>query len=130
MAFYVDTSAAVKLVITEAGSRAMLRWATEHEDGLLSNDLLRTELLRAVRRGGPDQMQRARRVLDSLTLVTVPTSMFERAGELDIEGLRSLDALHLAVALDLDDDLEGIVTYDERLGDAARSFGVTVIATR
>ena len=108
----------------------MLRWATEHEDGLLSNDLLRTELLRAVRRGGPDQMQRARRVLDSLTLVTVPTSMFERAGELDIEGLRSLDALHLAVALDLDDDLEGIVTYDERLGDAARSFGVTVIAPR
>ena len=106
----------------------MLRWATEHEDALLSNDLLRTELLRAVRRGGPDQMQRARRVLDSLTLVTVPTSMFERAGELDIEGLRSLDALHLAVALDLEDDLEGIVTYDERLGDAARSFGVTVIA--
>ncbi len=128
MVFYVDTSAAVKLVITEAGSRAMLRWATEHEDGLLSSDLLRTELLRAVRRGGPDQMQRARRVLDSLTLVTVSTSMFERAGELDIEGLQSLDALHLAVALDLGDDLEGIVTYDERLGDAARRFGVTVIA--
>ncbi len=128
MVFYVDTSAAVKLVITEAGSRAMLRWATEQEDGLLSSDLLRTELLRAVRRGGPDQMQRARRVLDSLTLVTVPTSMFERAGELDVEGLRSLDALHLAVALDLGDDLDGIVTYDERLGDAARSFGVTVIA--
>ena len=128
MPFYVDTSAAVKLVITEVGSRAMLRWATEHEDGLLSSDLLRTELLRAVRRGGPDQMQRARRVLDSLTLVTVPTSMFERAGELDIEGVRSLRAVHLAVALDLGDDLDGIVTYDERLGDAARSFGVTVIA--
>ena len=128
MAFYVDTSAAVKLVITEVGSRAMLRWANEHGDGLLSSDLLRTELLRAVRRGGPDQMQRARRVLDSLTLVTVPTSMFERAGELDIEGLRSLDAVHLAVALDLGDDLDGIVTYDERLGDVARSFGVTVIA--
>ena len=54
--------------------------------------------------------------------------MFERAGELDIEGLRNLDAVHLAVALDLGDDLDGIVTYDERLGDAARSFGVTVIA--
>ena len=67
-------------------------------------------------------------MLDSLTLVTVPTSMFERAGELDIEGLRNLDAVHLAVALDLGDDLDGIVTYDERLGDAARSFGVRVIA--
>ena len=130
MAFYVDTSAAVKLVQTEAGSRAMLRWASEHEDSLVSSDLLRTELLRAVRRGAPGQMQRARRVLDSLTLVTVPTSIFERAGELDIGGLRSLDALHLAVALDLGDDLDGIVTYDERLGDAARSFGVTVVAPR
>jgi len=67
-------------------------------------------------------------VLDSLTLLTLPTSVFERAGELEVESLRSLDALHLAVALELGDDLEGIVTYDDRLADAARSSGVMVVA--
>jgi hypothetical protein len=42
--------------------------------------------------------------------------------------LRSLDAIHLAAALDLGDDLDGLVTYDERLGEAARLNGITVLA--
>lgn len=130
MAYYLDTSAAVKLVVAEAGSRAMHRWASGHASRLVSSDLLRTELLRAVRRGAPDQMERARLVLDAITLVTMSTSTFERAAELDAETLRSLDALHLAAALDLGDDLEGIVTYDDRLAGAARRHGITVVAPR
>ncbi len=42
--------------------------------------------------------------------------------------LRSLDAIHLAAALDLGDDLEGLVTYDERLANAAMVNGVAVVA--
>lgn len=126
--YYLDTSAAVKLVVAETGSRALQRWMTDHEDEMLSSDLLRTELLRAVRRGAPDQVERARLVLDAITLVTMPTSTFERAAALDAELLRSLDALHLAVALELGDELAGIVTYDDRLAEAARGYGITVIA--
>ncbi|MBK5250721.1 MAG: VapC toxin family PIN domain ribonuclease, partial [Actinomycetales bacterium] len=40
--------------------------------------------------------------------------------------LRSLDAVHLAAALSLGDDLEGIVTYDDRLAEAAQANGVPV----
>lgn len=39
-----------------------------------------------------------------------------------------LDAVHLAAALELGDDLDGLVTYDDRLADAARFHGITVIA--
>ena len=130
MSFYVDTSAAVKLVVSERGSSALARWAVEHENELVSSDLLRTELLRAVRRGASAQMERARVVLDSLTLMTVPTSTFERAAELDPDLLRSLDALHLAAALELGDELEGLVAYDERLREAANRYGITVVAPR
>lgn len=130
MAYYVDTSAAVKLVVAERGSSAVARWSLAHEDELVSSDLLRTELLRAVRRGAPTQMERARAVLNSLTLVTMPTSTFERAAELDPDRVRSLDALHLAAALDLGDELEGLVAYDERLSEAAHQHGITVIAPR
>lgn len=128
MAFYLDTSAAVKLVVAERGSTALLRWVAERQDRIVSSDLLRTELLRATRRGAPAQMERARAVLESIMVMTLVSSIFERAGELEPDLLRSLDALHLAAALDLGDDLEGIVTYDERLAEAAHNYGVPVVA--
>ncbi|MCB0998301.1 MAG: hypothetical protein KDB40_03310 [Acidimicrobiales bacterium] len=43
---------------------------------------------------------------------------------------RSLDAIHLAAALDVGDQLDGIVTYDERLADAASHLGIRVITPR
>ena len=46
----------------------------------------------------------------------------------DTGRLRSLDAVHLAAALDLGDDLDSLVTYDERLAAGARSYGVPVTA--
>lgn len=128
MAFYLDTSAAVKLVVSEPHSKAMSSWAEAHHDAVVSSDLLRTELLRATRRGAPDEMPRAREVLDSITLVTLPTASFERAADLEPTLLRSLDAVHLAAALDLGDELDGIVTYDDRLTEAARLHGIPVIA--
>jgi predicted nucleic acid-binding protein len=63
-----------------------------------------------------------------VTLIEVTTTMFEEAGRLDPTLRRSLDAVHLAAALALGDDLEGLVTYDDRLGDAARLNGMTVVA--
>ena len=42
--------------------------------------------------------------------------------------LRSLDALHLAAAVELGDELDGIVTYDERLSQAASHHGIAVVA--
>ncbi|WP_298347410.1 type II toxin-antitoxin system VapC family toxin [Ferrimicrobium sp.] len=127
MAFYLDTSAAAKLVMVEPDSPAMARWAAVHESQVIASDLLRTELLRATRRAAPDRVQRARSVLDALTLLSLTSATFERAAILDPHELRSLDALHIAVALELGDELDGIVTYDERMAAAASSYGIGVI---
>ena len=128
MAFYLDTSAAAKLVVAEPASEAMASWAATNETRVIASDLLRTELLRATRRGAPDRMQRARSVLDALTLFNLTSATYERAATLDPEELRSLDALHLAAALELGDELDGIVTYDNRMAAAAALYGVAVIA--
>ena len=128
MAFYLDTSAAVKLVVAEAGSKAMSRWASDHDGAVFSGDLLRTELLRATRRGAPDQMIRARTLLESIILLRVSTAMFERAASLEPLILRSLDAVHLATALTLGDDLAGIVTYDRRMVEAAHLQGIVAVS--
>ena len=128
--FYLDTSAAVKLLFAERESRAMGRWWAATGARVVSSDLLRTELLRVTRRVDPGQMTRARALLDSLTLLKLSTTLCERAAMLDPVVLRSLDALHLAAALELGDELEGIVTYDRRLAEASRALGIRSVAPR
>jgi hypothetical protein len=126
--FYFDTSAAAKLVISERGSTALRRWVSVRDDLMFSSDLLRTELLRATRRVAPEQMVQARAVLESLILLILSTEVCERAALLEPEGLRSLDALHLAAALEVGDDLQGLLTYDRQLAEGAAALGIEVIS--
>jgi uncharacterized protein len=128
VAHYLDTSALVKLVIAEPETPALRDWLLGDERNAVSCDLARAELLRAVRRAAPDRAVQARAVLDSITLLEVTTSTFEAAGRLDPTILRTLDAVHLAAALALGDDLESIVAYDDRLIQAARLNGVLAIS--
>lgn len=126
--FYLDTSAAVKLIVAEKGSTSLRRWLNTRSQQIFSSDLLRTELLRATRTAAPDQMVQVRAVLDSLILLTLTTTVCERAAVLEPSLLRGLDALHLAAALEMGDELTAIVTYDQRMSGGARALGVRVIA--
>ncbi|MGB8382898.1 MAG: type II toxin-antitoxin system VapC family toxin [Dermatophilaceae bacterium] len=128
VAFYLDTSALVKLVVAEAETLALQTWLKAADRAPLSCDVARTELIRAVRRAVPQRMVRARTVLDAVTLVEVTTAIFEQAGRLDPTQLASLDAVHLAAALALGDEVEGLVTYDKRLARAAELNGLAVVA--
>ena len=126
--FYVETSAAAKLVRSERGSTPLRRWLASRDDRLFSSDLLRTELLRLARRADPGLVVQARTVLGGFTLLELSTSVCERAATLGHSTVRSLDALHLAAAMELGDELEGIITYDERLADGAKAVGIPVVA--
>ena len=44
--------------------------------------------------------------------------------------LRTLDAIHIATALALGDDLEAIVSYDERMVESARLLGLVTASPR
>jgi hypothetical protein len=129
VAHYLDTSALTKLVVAEAESKPLRAWLRTGREPVAC-DLARTELIRAVRRSAPDRLLHARAVLDSITLVDVTTSVFEQASRLDPPALRSLDAIHLAAALDLGDDLDSLVTYDDRLAEAASLIGIPVTAPK
>lgn len=105
-------------------------------DELVASDLLRTELLRATRRLAIDEdgpsgdalVLQAQAVVDAIDLVPIPRHIFRDAALLDPPLMRTLDALHLAVALGLGDDLEGLITYDNRLADAARRHAIAVVS--
>jgi uncharacterized protein len=128
MAYYLDTSAFLKLVTTEPETSALHSWVQQEDPTLFSSDLLRTEALRAARRYSVEAHRLARRRLEALTFLSLTTDICERAADLDPAILRSLDALHLASALSVAEELEGIVTYDERLRAAADLHGVAVVA--
>lgn len=123
---YLDASALVKLVVKEPESHALERWLGGRDD-IVSCNLARTEVVRAVWPSGNAARGRARRLIDEIELVQLDDELLDHAGEL--EGLlRSLDAIHLAAALELDDELEVVVTYDGRMARAAEMLGLPVVA--
>lgn len=128
MAWYIDTSALVKLVSVERETAALHEWVAMTSPELVSSQLIQTELLRAV---GCTQTTAEEHIvdgLDAIDLLPATAAIFESAGRLSPSDLRSLDAIHLATALDLADDCDGIITYDARLAEASRSHGLAVLA--
>lgn len=128
MAFYLDSSALAKLVAVEAESTAMRDWLAAADRDAVSSDLARTELLRATRRLDETAATTARAVLDAIALIPLTATTFDAAGLLSPPDLRPLDAIHLAAALALGDDLDGFVTYDTRLAHAAAGNGLVVLS--
>jgi predicted nucleic acid-binding protein len=72
----------------------------------------------------------AKRQLASIHLVRLDDQLLERAAELDPVSMRSLDAIHLAAALGVGDELAAVVTYDARMSEAAQALGLPVVAPR
>jgi uncharacterized protein len=121
---YLDTSAAVRLLMTERESPALRRWLRRRPERA-SAALLRVELVRIVRRAGlPRLIPEARRLLAGVHLIRLDDALLDRSADLDPTELRSLDAIHLAAAASLGDDLAAVVSYDDRLLAAAASLGL------
>jgi hypothetical protein len=123
---YLDTSAFVKLLVTERES-ADLKAALGRWPERASATLLRTEAARALRRSGNGHLVGAARQLSAaMRLVRIDEPLLDRAADLEPPELRSLDAIHLAAALALGPDLGVLLTYDERLREAASAQGLPV----
>lgn len=127
-ALYLDSSALVKLVVREAESDALFEFLSDFPRRI-SSILAATEVPRAVRRL-PDVssalLSRAGQVLEHIEQIELSSALAAAAATLEPPLLRALDALHLASALALGDELRGFVSYDRRLIDAARDAGVAV----
>lgn len=120
---YLDSSAIVKLVVSEAESEALRRYLRRRAIRV-SSALARVEVVRAVRLKGDDARVRARNVLDRIQLLAIDETLLDAAADLDHGVLRSLDAIHLASAQAFGVSLEALVTYDSRMIQAAEVVGL------
>jgi predicted nucleic acid-binding protein len=124
--WYLDTSAALKLVVEESESGALAQSIDHEQPDLVACWLLETEMRRAAQREEHLTQQIVSEFLEGVGLYEVPASLFREAGVLPGAHLRSLDALHLAAAIRI--GVDRIVTYDMRLKDCAGSLGLNVFA--
>jgi uncharacterized protein len=81
-----------------------------------------------VRRRAPQLIAQAQAVVAQLSVIELTETIRARAAQLGPVTLRSLDAMHLATALELGDELGAVVTYDARMAGAAESLGLAVLA--
>jgi predicted nucleic acid-binding protein len=126
-ALYLDSSAIVKLVVREPETAALRKYLRRRQ-ALVSSALARTEVLRAVMGHGEAAQRTAESVLARFELLRINDRVLRAAGLLLPAGLRTLDAIHLASALTLSDNLTHIVCYDDRLAEAATERGLATAA--
>ncbi len=129
-ALYLDGSAFVKLVVEETETAAARTFLASRGTRRVSSALLRTEALRAVRHLGPDALSTVREGLRRVDLIGIDDRILDAAGILEPQVLRTLDAIHLATAMAVGDDLDAIVTYDERMVAAAKLMGLATVTPR
>ena len=127
--YYADTSAVIKLLVEETYSRAFAAFYDAHADAeWVSSALLRIEVVRAVTRARPALLPEARELLLAFSCIAMDDEVVEGAMNEPDRSLRSLDAIHLATARILAPELDGLVSYDDRLLRAAADAGLPAIS--
>ena len=125
MRCYLDSSALAKLVIREPESHA-LRTFLKRAQLMVTSAISETELRRAVTRVAPTAHDAAPRVLSVVAQMEVSRDVLAAAARVKPAQLRTLDAIHLATALEIATELDTFITYDGKLSDAAQAAGLQV----
>lgn len=117
----------MKLVRPEPESEALWTYL-EGRPQRVSSSVAWVEVLRAVHRVSDDagEHRRAEAVLHRIGLLEVSDAIRRAAAAVPPRSLRSLDAIHLATALDLGDELGELVVYDAGFVEAASAAGIVV----
>jgi predicted nucleic acid-binding protein len=126
---YLDSSALVKLVLAEPGSKALHEHLLDHRELIqLSSELAKVEVIRALIRLGAEAevLAEAKTLLRNFARLPIGSEI-DQATTLPGKDLRSLDALHLATARMLGPALSQFITYDKRLAKAALDAGLPVV---
>jgi uncharacterized protein len=128
---YLDASAIVKLATEEPESDTLRAWL-RGRSSVITSRISSVEVARAIARKTEGSVAPARSALreafTSVSLLELDADIANHAADLGPPTVRALDAIHLASALAIGDELTAFVTYDSRLADAARAAGLEVIA--
>jgi uncharacterized protein len=114
-------------VVAEPESPALESYLATRRPRLLTSRIAEVEVVRATRLADPaaETIEQADRILAACHIVEVTSAITHAARELAGEHVRTLDAIHLASALQVGPT--EVVVYDRRLADAVSTAGLAVV---
>lgn len=123
---YLDSSSVLKILFREEHSQALANYLGGI---LISSDLLKLEVTRSIINRKSDNIEASKELLSKCHFIPISQKIVLSAQELDFGiAIRSLDAIHLASALNLIGlDFE-VITYDKRLIRVCELAGVKVVS--
>jgi uncharacterized protein len=122
---YLDSSALVKLAVTEPESAALTDWLRDSSQlARVSSPLVRVEVPRAVWRADPGSLPQAYTIVRRLREIRMTEAVLTRAAGVRPNVLRTLDAIHVASAMSVRDNLTAMVSYDQHMLAAAQDAGL------
>ncbi len=124
---YLDTSVALAQLLAEDRCPPEELWERE----LVTSRLFEYELWNAIHRRGLEKSHgdAARRIVESLAIAELSREVLRRATEPFPSPVRTLEALHLATLLFLQDqglEME-LASYDQRLIGAAEALDIPLV---
>lgn len=126
---YLDSSAIVKLVVGEPETEALVALLSDWPERITSV-VSRVEVMRAARRAGAggETLLRAGEVLARIGQVHMDAAVLDIAARLEPASVGTLEAIHIATALSVGEDLGALVTYDERMAAASKAAGIEMLS--
>jgi uncharacterized protein len=126
---YLDSSALVKLAHLENESLELEGWLHQRRsERRVASVLAEVEVPRALLRCTSDIALRTAIVLANVDRIEVKATIRAAAAAFNEPALRSLDALHLATALELRGEITALVSYDRRMLAAAVAQGLSTVS--
>jgi predicted nucleic acid-binding protein len=126
LSWYLDSSAILKYVFAEPERPAMVKALTSQA---ISSELARLEVKRAVYRINPKDIALANEELSRVNFVSISNQVLTVAESFTGSvTLATLDAIHVATAISLGNQIEGIITYDKQMLTNARNMGIKVLS--
>ena len=122
--FYLDSSIALQAIFPTPDQARLLSWFSANTTGLVSSRLLRTEVVRVLRRENRP-LDSAQWLLDRVNLIYITRYIHARAESIE-RHIKTLDALHLATALSVN-SVVTVLTHDQAMRDAAESLSLKAL---
>ena len=121
---YLDSSVALRTILDVPERRRVQSWMQEAGTAFVSSRLLRTEVIRVLRRDGRP-LDDGKPLLDRVGLIDITRRVHTIAESIE-RHVRTLDALHLATAL-LIDEAVTVATHDHAMRAVAEHIGLLVV---
>jgi predicted nucleic acid-binding protein len=126
LSWYLDSSAILKYVFAEPERPAMVKALTSQA---ISSELARLEVKRAVYRINPKDIALTNEELSRVNFVSISNQVLTVAESFTGSvTLATLDAIHVATAISLGNQIEGIITYDKQMVANAGLMGIKVLS--